>query len=225
MKVGQVLNGGAKRIAWMAGGAALATAIAVTAQQAATSSTASSAQDCALSGTINDVVNSKVQMLGMVQTDPSRYFAKDAAESCLGPIADIDSDVSDGIPDPMGFLKARAEALAKKAINAVYAKACTASRGALGDYISKYNAAVGEYNADKKDPDRALRTLDAKIGTKVQSQMNEYGLDYNASAVPKPVTNAAQAAASAVSTPAASSTTTTSGAATNSSSLGSMVFN
>jgi len=149
-------------------GAALATVVAVKAQQALTTPTAT--YGCAISDAATSNLNTRITMVGATAPDPSKYFTVGGVSSCIGPMTSL--DLSKLIPDPMGLLTS----LAKAAVAAVVQKACTAARQSMSDYLGKYNAAVNMTGGGSQ------QYLSTAIGSAVGLQMTNYGTSYAAPA-------------------------------------------
>ncbi|KVV07436.1 hypothetical protein [Burkholderia ubonensis] len=154
----------------MGAGAALATGIAVMAQQSSTDAAASST-NCAVSTAAQSALNGRITMIGMTQPDPSKYFTVGGVSSCIGSLSNI--DLSKLIPDPMGILTSLAQQALQMGVNA----ACTAARNSLSDLIGKYNFAAGMLN---NGSGMITGYLDQQIGKSVGVALTTYGTNYAA---------------------------------------------
>ncbi|MBN3729399.1 hypothetical protein G3N98_00390 [Burkholderia sp. Tr-20390] len=221
----------------MGAGAALATGIAVMAQQSSTDPNTSST-NCAVSTAAQSALNNRITMIGMTQPDPSKYFTVGGVSSCIGAITNI--DLSKLIPDPMGILTSLAQQALQMGVNA----ACTAARNSLSDLLGKYNYAAGILN---NGSGFITGYLDQQIGKTVGVALTTYGTSYSAppgvpttidplsgitgalnntvgstaSQVTSTAQSTAQAAASAVTAPVAAAANS---ALSSTSSLGSKIF-
>ncbi|WP_432263039.1 hypothetical protein [Cupriavidus sp. TMH.W2] len=129
-----------RELAYLVGGIAMAGIVTVSAQQAASSG---DAPPCPISDSIQQAINSKVQLVGVTGTDVSKYFAVGSAQSCIDSLLNTSFDLSKLIPDPIGWLSDAAQFAIKKATEAAVGKVCTAARNSMGDIIGKYNQATG----------------------------------------------------------------------------------
>lgn len=129
-----------RELAWGLGGLAMAGIVTVSAQQAASSG---DAPPCPISDSIQQAINSKVQLVGVTGTDVSKYFAVGSAQSCIDSLLNTSFDLSKLIPDPIGWLSDAAQFAIRKATEAAVGKVCTAARNSMGDIIGKYNQATG----------------------------------------------------------------------------------
>ncbi|WP_249204700.1 hypothetical protein [Burkholderia cenocepacia] len=159
-----------KGVLLMGAGAALATGIAVMAQQSATDANTSST-NCAVSAAAQSALSNRITMIGMTQPDPAKYFTVGGVSSCIGALSNI--DLSKLIPDPMGILTSLAQQALQMGVNA----ACTAARNSLSDLIGKYNYAAGILN---NGSGMITGYLDQQIGKSVGVALTTYGTSYSA---------------------------------------------
>ena len=157
-----------KNVLWAVGGAAMATVIAVKAQQATDTLTKA---DCELTTAAQNAVNNRLTVIGRTQPDPAKYFTVGGVQSCIGAVSNI--DLSKLIPDPMGILTS----IAQQLVNAGIRAACTAARQSLSDTLGKYNTAAGMLNGSGTAITGYIST---EVGQKVGVGLTNYGTTYSA---------------------------------------------
>ncbi|MDM8356631.1 hypothetical protein [Pandoraea communis] len=158
-----------KGVLLMSAGAAISTGIAVWAQQSASGT--STTTDCVIAQAAQDALNRRIQMVGVTQPDPSKYFTVGGVSSCIGALSSI--DLSNLIPDPMNWISSAVKQVTQMAVQA----ACTAARNSLSDFIGKYNYAAGLINGGGAS---AVNYLDSSLGKAVGVSLNTYGTNYAA---------------------------------------------
>jgi hypothetical protein len=191
-----------RELAWAVGGACAVGIVSVSAQQYQAANT--EAPPCPISDSIQQAVNSKIQLIGVTGTDVSKYFAVGSASSCIDSLLNTSFDLSKLIPDPVGWITEAAQYAIKAASEAAVGKVCTAARNAMGDVIGKYNNAVGVVTGFKTQIDTTI------AGQSVAS----YGTNYGGQVTVKGVLDGIPANTMPNSPPAGTSGTTISGGGT-----------
>ena len=167
----------AKNAVWMVGGAVLAAAITVSAQQASLDG-AVTAPPCgpnsALGQAMSAALNNNIAMIGMTQPDPTKYFATGGTSSfiCGSSLANL--DLSGLIPDVMGLLTDAAT----KAVNAAVSAACKAVTRDFSGVINQYNTAITAVNG-VSGKNGMTNTINAGIGKTVDGALGQYATNYN----------------------------------------------
>jgi hypothetical protein len=167
----------AKNAVWMVGGAVLAAAITVSAQQASLDG-AVTAPPCgpnsALGQAMSGALNNNISMIGLTQPDPTKYFASGGSSSFICGASLANLDLSALIPDVMGLLSDAAT----KAVNAAVAAACKAVTRDFGSVINQYNSAINSVNGVTSQ-NGMNNTINTAIGKTVDGALGQYATNYN----------------------------------------------
>lgn len=169
-RIGRWVRPSVKNVAWMLGGVAVATLVTVSAQQYTGGNTTN--PPCDLGTAAQNAVNNRIRMIGLTNPDPDKYFN----QNCLGDLAFADLDLSNLIPDALGWITDAMATAYQKLKQAAVNKVCTAARNAFGDTIGQYNSALNEVNGSGS---AVGNYIDNQISNEAQQATDKLNYGYN----------------------------------------------